>query len=223
MTGPQDDQRAAARREQPPPGQRMTPAERGDTFVRALAPALRILADPDSPPQSAQRAREALRKITALIDALHGFGEHQDPETAHPMSRAHARESPLLILAVDDGNDARREAGLNGLRQGRDQCTAHRRDGEPCQAPAIPGGLVCRRHGGAAPQVAIKARHLELQAAAAAASEAFKAARGTPGEFDALCAASRANRELDEYEAKMELLRELRARARARAKGDGAA
>lgn len=40
-------------------------------------------------------------------------------------------------------------------------CTARRQDGEPCRAPAIKGGSVCRVHGGRAPQVrAAAARRL---------------------------------------------------------------
>ena len=35
----------------------------------------------------------------------------------------------------------------------RERCSAHRRDGEPCGARAVPGATVCRVHGGAAPQV----------------------------------------------------------------------
>lgn len=207
------------------PGQRMTPAERAEVFVRALTPALRILADPDSPPEPVSRCREVLRQITAMIDAIHGTAERGSPETPDPMSRAHARAGaePVVVLSEDDGSDERLEVGLHALRKGRDQCTAHRRDGEECQAPAIPGGLVCRRHGGAAPQVAIKAAHFELLTAVAAANEAFKAARGTPGEFDALCAWSRAKNALDEHEARMEQLRVLRAEARRRRKEDDAA
>lgn len=36
---------------------------------------------------------------------------------------------------------------------GRDRCTATTRAGEQCRAPRVKGALVCRVHGGAAPQV----------------------------------------------------------------------
>lgn len=36
-------------------------------------------------------------------------------------------------------------------------CTAHNRQGERCKRTAIPGGTVCRYHGGNAPQVRAKA------------------------------------------------------------------
>jgi hypothetical protein len=39
----------------------------------------------------------------------------------------------------------------------------------------------------------------------------WEAARGTPGEFDALCKVTRAESELDAYEVKLRLLAELRA------------
>jgi hypothetical protein len=121
-------------------------------------------------------------------------------------ARAHAR--------LDD--EDREADGLHPLRKGRDQCTAHRRDGEECQAPAVPGMLVCRRHGGAAPQVLIKARHVELQAALHKAALAHQAAKGTPGEFDALCKWSHAEQELKVYEAKLATLSELRTELRQR-------
>ena len=72
-------------------------------------------------------------------------------------------------------------------RARRDRCTATRRDGEPCQAPAVEGTFVCRRHGGAAPQVQIAARHRQLQMQRYVAYCEWQEARGTPREFDALC------------------------------------
>ena len=100
------------------------------------------------------------------------------------------------------------------LRKGRERCTATRRDGRPCQAPAIPEGLVCRRHGGAAPQVAIAARHLQLQLRQFAAEGERVEAVGTSREFEALCRALRAIEALDEYEWKMLKLACLRADVR---------
>lgn len=114
------------------------------------------------------------------------------------MTRAHAREA----------------ARPRKLRKGRRRCEATRRDGRRCQAPAIAGGTVCRRHGGAAIQVRISARHMQLLEARYAAHKAWEAARGTPGEFDALCATSRADNAVWRYEAKLEEIREMRARLR---------
>ena len=192
----------------------MTPAERAEAFERALRPALRVLADPGSPVEAVAFARDVLEQVTRLIDSLHAAPRRGDlpavsPESPSPHdARPRARKAP--------GDEDREADGLHPLRKGRDQCTAHRRDGEECQAPAVPGTLVCRRHGGAAPQVLIKARHLELQMALHDAAEGHQAARGTPGEFDALCKWSHAQRELKEYEAKLARLSELRAELRRR-------
>jgi hypothetical protein len=192
----------------------MTPAERADTFERALRPALRVLADPAAPAEAVAFARDVLGRVTDLIDRLHAAPKAGDLPAVRPESppphdaRAHARAEP-----ADEDREAE---GLHPLRKGRDQCTAHRRDGEECQAPAVSGTLVCRRHGGAAPQVLIKARHVELQVALHGAALDHQAARGTPGEFDALCAWSRAKNALDEYEARLARLSELRAELRRR-------
>jgi len=115
------------------------------------------------------------------------------------MTRAHAREDP---------------SRLRTLRKGRDQCTAHRRDGGQCLAPAVEGSLVCRRHGGSAPQVQIAARHFVLMEAHYGAVLEWEAARGTPDEFDALCRWSAAQLALAEYEAKLVRLAVLRAKVK---------
>ena len=46
--------------------------------------------------------------------------------------------------------------------QDRRLCSAHTKAGTECRAPAIAGGLVCRMHGGSAPQVKDKARGVVL-------------------------------------------------------------
>jgi hypothetical protein len=119
-----------------------------------------------------------------------------------PVTRAHARV------------DAREDDGLHKLRKGRDECTGTRRDGQPCRAPAIEGGLVCRRHGGSAPQVHLKAAHFLLQEVSYFAHLDWQEARGTPREFDALCRALQAQRDLDAYEDRLGQLAELRAEVR---------
>jgi len=108
----------------------------------------------------------------------------------------------------------RKAAGLHKLRQGRDECGARCRDGQRCRAPAIAGGTRCRRHGAGASQVRINARYMQLLEARRAAYEAWEAARGTRGEFDALCATSLADNAVWRYEVKLERLRELRAQVR---------
>ena len=102
------------------------------------------------------------------------------------------------------------------LRKGRDRCSATRRDGQPCQAPAIAEGLVCRRHGGAAPQVAIKARYVQLQLRYLAAQQEWLEARGTNQEDKALTRHGNALSALRDYEGKLERLGELQAEVRRR-------
>jgi hypothetical protein len=109
-------------------------------------------------------------------------------------------EAERLRANGDRGNE-----GLRGLRRGRRQCEATTRAGTRCKAPAIPGGSVCRRHGGSAKQVQVRAAMMALYEA----RKAWEAARGTPGEFDALCALSRAENRVTEAEAKLGQLREL--------------
>jgi hypothetical protein len=115
---------------------------------------------------------------------------------------------------------------MSGQHRERDRCGAKRRDGQPCGLPAIPDGWVCRRHGGAAPQVAIAAEYQEKQLQLYAAEVEFKEARGTPREFGALCRALQARRDLKAYEIKLvryydlrDALRERRAAASRSAPG----
>jgi len=100
---------------------------------------------------------------------------------------------------------------MPGLRRGRDRCGATCRDGHPCQAPTIPGGLVCRHHGGSAPQVLLAAGLLLRQMAHYTACREVEEAQGTPGEFDAVCRFSAAERGLREYQEKLNRIAELRA------------
>ncbi|MGH3186764.1 MAG: HGGxSTG domain-containing protein [Streptosporangiaceae bacterium] len=115
---------------------------------------------------------------------------------------------------------ARLTACISSARAGN-RCSATRRDGQPCQAPAVEGTLVCRRHGGSARQVLIAAQLRLLQLAFYTATREWEDARGTPGEFDALCRWSRAERELRAYEAKLRLLAELRAELKRSRAGPG--
>jgi hypothetical protein len=119
----------------------------------------------------------------------------QDDE-ADPITRARTR--------VEAGRPRR-------LRRGRERCSAHCRDGQPCRAPAIEGSSVCRCHGGSAPQVQIKAKHRLLIEASHLAHLEWREALGTPGEFDALCKALQAQRDLGAYEVKLLRLAELQA------------
>lgn len=125
-------------------------------------------------------------------------------------ARARARE------AAASDNAERQADGLHKLRAGREQCTATRRDGAPCEAPAIPGGLVCKRHGGGAPRVKIAAQHRQLEEAVWMAYADWQEVRRSGDGFEAVCKITHAERELGKYELKMRLLSELRAWIRSR-------
>ncbi len=206
-----------------------TPAERVAVFERILRPALAVLADRDNDPDAIHRARETLAAVTSLIDRFHGLSPRaysgRSPESAGPHdARARAREAPPAAIGEAvrrRRNKERAEAGLGGIRKGRRQCEAANRDGSPCRAPAVHGESVCRRHGGAAPQVRIRGAITLLYEARHEAGQAFIAARGTPGEYEALCALSSADNAVKRAEAKVDEIRELRAELRRRKKLGG--
>jgi hypothetical protein len=139
------------------------------------------------------------------------------PPEAVPRTKARPHHAPARAREATAAENAERKAGgLHKFRAGREQCTATRRDGQPCEAPAIPGGLVCKRHGGGAPQVKIAAQHRQLQLALWVAGADFDAARGTSEQFEALCKVTAAERDLDAFETKLRLLREVQAFVRAK-------
>lgn len=85
-------------------------------------------------------------------------------------------------------------------------CCARRRDGQPCGAPAIPGGFVCRRHGGSAPNVKIAAGLRLRQEAEIQALIKWNQTRS----FDDLCKVTEAQRAVADYQAKLQHLAKLR-------------
>lgn len=106
---------------------------------------------------------------------------------------------------------ARMRSEPRKLRKGRDRCTGHRRDGQPCGAPAIPGGTVCTRHGGRAPQVRLAATRVLLLEKRMAAFTAWQEARATYELFDrceehAFERVIQADRALEQFEDDLDLL-----------------
>ncbi len=68
--------------------------------------------------------------------------------------------SPGLVQRLcAPGEPVKRSTSESRLNHPR-RCHARRTDGEPCRRYAIRGGVVCRVHGGAAPQVVANAREV---------------------------------------------------------------
>lgn len=160
---------------------------------------------------SQARATGNTKVLAEAIDLLGQVLRHDAGEAAEA-GVSPADPDPITRARVDSDDEA--PGGLRKLRKGRDRCSAKRRDGQRCQAPAIEEGTVCRRHGGASPQAQIKAKHRQLQMAVYTTTREFEEARGTSREFDRLCKAQAAQRDLDAYEVKLRLLAELRAEVR---------
>jgi hypothetical protein len=98
-------------------------------------------------------------------------------------------------------------------------CGATTRTGRPCQAKAIPGGFVCRVHGGSAPQVRIAAGLRLREKAELDALLKWDETRS----FNDLCKVAAAQRAVERYRAKLRLLAELRAKVRQQRPGGSTA
>jgi hypothetical protein len=92
-------------------------------------------------------------------------------------------------------------------RARKPRCEAHRKDGQPCRAPAIPGGNVCRRHGGSAPQVRRKAaRAVLLERVFSAWGEVEKHEPGTERRYQAWDRFDAAERALQQFDSDLDLI-----------------
>lgn len=95
------------------------------------------------------------------------------------------------------------------------RCEAHRKDGQRCRAPAIPGGWVCLRHGGSAPQVRLRAgRVVRQERVYAAWQEVEERERGTERWYQAWDRFTAAEADLRQYEDDLDLVALLRMEAR---------
>jgi hypothetical protein len=99
--------------------------------------------------------------------------------------------------------------GRVGDLMAREPCSAHNRGGQPCTRLAIPGALVCLKHGGAAPQVQLAAKRFLLMEAVYTAAVRFEkahaAGRGHDGLMNERAATAcgdftRAERALQDFE-----------------------
>jgi hypothetical protein len=103
-------------------------------------------------------------------------------------------------------------ARIRKRRKGRDQCTAHRSDGQACEATALPGALVCLKHGGSAKQVRIKAgRTVRRERLFLAQLELEKHERGTERWYQAMDRVNAAEHALEQYESDLDLLALMKA------------
>lgn len=101
---------------------------------------------------------------------------------------------------------------MAGRRKDRQRCEAHRKDGQPCRAAAIPGGTVCGVHGGAAPQVRIKAGLVLRQERIFEAWEALQEhERDTERWYRAWDVLTAAERDLVQYQSDLDLLALMKA------------
>ena len=81
--------------------------------------------------------REVEKAYIARMDRVKGCirsGQKQPKDDPHALSRR--------------GVEGQKRAGLAPIHERRRKCAAKRRDGKPCNAPALAGATNCRNHGG---------------------------------------------------------------------------
>jgi hypothetical protein len=100
------------------------------------------------------------------------------------------------------------------VKQLNEICAAIRLDGQPCEAPAIKGKVVCQHHGRTAREIRFAAERRRRQEALLDAITAWHSARGTSQETDALGDTNRARRDLEDWEGKLAELARIKAKAR---------
>lgn len=108
--------------------------------------------------------------------------KHVPDTTTRPAFNEQARD-PVTRAGAGAREDDEPALAATVARGRREGCSATRRDGQPCKAPAIAGGFVCRRHGGSAAHVRLAAQRRILIEKAIRALDAYDAARGTAREF----------------------------------------
>jgi hypothetical protein len=120
------------------------------------------------------------------------------------------------VKQTDGGEESRpitrARIGPRKLRKGRTRCEAHRSsDGQPCQAPAIPGGWVCLDHGGSAKQVRIAAARRVLQEQLLDALRGLdEHERGSERWYQAWDRITAAERAIEQYESDLDLIALMR-------------
>jgi hypothetical protein len=68
------------------------------------------------------------------------------------------KHAPRGPIKVADPLHVEHPTHVTGLRGHPERCTATNRQGKRCSSPAIKGAVVCRMHGGSAPQVIASAQ-----------------------------------------------------------------
>jgi hypothetical protein len=181
----------------------MTPVERAAAFERALRPALAILADPAADEAEWARCREALRKVTEIIDAIRGADDDAEAATtpSAPAPRAPGHRAPFAVGQGNPGTRRRRPVDDADPAKPGDppwRSRTARRTSTPAAAAALRDGR--RRRGWsqtrAAAETGVSRPHISLlerglrRPSESAAESLIRGYRLTPSEAGAVRAIS---------------------------------